>query len=219
MSHSELEDVGKRVADLEEEGRRMTRMLELLAERSATPAVRAGRSWDAYAVAIATVIGVLALLVSAYTAYVQRQQLRTSAWPYLRVWWADMPPDVGIHAENTGTGPARVTAVRVTVDNKPVASWGKAQEVMGVKPGGVTFRSISDRALTVGQDVIMLKPYSEEETARFEEPFFGSTHSVGVTVCYCSIVDECWVASTDSGARASSDPEPCPVTAAERFKN
>jgi hypothetical protein len=218
LSHSELEEVGNRVAGLEEQGRQMARVLELLAERSATPAVRAGRSWDAYAAAIATVVGLLALVISAYTARLQRQQLRAQVWPYLRVSQANLPPDVGFHVANTGTGPARVTAVRVTVDSKPVAHWGKAQELMGAVPGGVGWDRISDRVLAVGQDVLMLKPYSEEETAQFQGMFLGDKHTVVVTVCYCSVLDECWVASTDSGERASGEPEACPITAAERFK-
>jgi hypothetical protein len=218
LSNSELEDVANRVAGLEQEGRQMTRLLELLTERSATSAVRAGRNWDAYAAVIATAVGLLALVVSAYTAYVQRQQLRAQVWPFLRIADSDVPPDVGFHVVNTGTGPARVTAVRVTVDSKPVAGWEAAQEAMGASPGGVVRARISDRVFAVGQDVMMLKPYSEEVTARFEELFLSDKHEVAVTICYCSVLDECWVAAWNHDARASGDSAPCPITAAERFK-
>ena len=79
---------------------------------------RPRRHWDAYAAIIATLIGLLALLVSGYTAYVRRQQLRAQVWPYLTVSSSNVPPSVGYHVINSGTGPARVIAVRVTVDDR-----------------------------------------------------------------------------------------------------
>jgi hypothetical protein len=69
----------------------------------AVPAAKAGRNRDAYAAVIASFIGILALAISGYTAYVQRQQLRAQVWPHLRLEFS------GVHrsfsAINQGTGP------------------------------------------------------------------------------------------------------------------
>jgi hypothetical protein len=68
-------DTQQRLAQLEQRDERLTQLVDLLAQRATAPA-KSGRDWDAYAAVIASFIGLLALSVSGYTAYVQRQQLR-----------------------------------------------------------------------------------------------------------------------------------------------
>ena len=68
------------------------------------------RNWDAVTALIAVMIGVLALLVSGYTAYIQRQQVRAEVWPNLLIGFYD--PDQSIGVQNKGVGPAIVSSVR-----------------------------------------------------------------------------------------------------------
>src|SRR5262245_57135936 len=69
-------------ARLEQHERQLEHALALLVQQRATTT---RRNWDAYAAVIATLVGLLALVVSAFTAYVQRQQLRAQVWPHLTV--------------------------------------------------------------------------------------------------------------------------------------
>ena len=39
--------------------------------------------WDAVAAIIASLVGLLALVVGGYTAYIQREQVQAQVWPYL----------------------------------------------------------------------------------------------------------------------------------------
>jgi len=117
MAESGTGDVEERIARLEQQDQRLTRALELLAQRDAARAVKPGRDWDAYAAVIASFVGILALAVSGYTAYEQRQQLRAQVWPYLQLWRSDV--NVGFYITNQGTGPARIIAARVMVDGTP----------------------------------------------------------------------------------------------------
>jgi hypothetical protein len=48
------------------------------------------RNWSALAAIVASLIGLMALVVSGYTAYVQRQQVRAQVWPYLMIGYADI---------------------------------------------------------------------------------------------------------------------------------
>jgi hypothetical protein len=173
---------------------------------------------------IASLIGLLALVVSAYTAYVQREQLRAQAeqlraqvWPHLYVDTANVSPYVGFHVVNVGMGPASVRKVRVTVDKKAVTSWSGAQQAMGEKPGGVIQSQISGTVLPPGKDLTLARPYDDATTPRFIESFLGDKHAIVVTVCYCSVLETCWVAS--SATEGSIDPEPCPIYDWERFKD
>src|SRR5262245_5394597 len=105
MSTPETLDVEARITHLEQRDQRLTQLLEVLAQRPAAPA-KTGRDWDAYAAVIASFIGILALSVSAYTAYVQRRQLRAQVWPHLELKYSTVA--LTFSATNAGTGPARV---------------------------------------------------------------------------------------------------------------
>ena len=52
-------------------------MIGAVAEKTET------RGASRYDVVIATIVGLLALCVSGYTAYMQRQQVRAAVWPIL----------------------------------------------------------------------------------------------------------------------------------------
>lgn len=183
----------------------------------AREAVSRARNWDFYTAAVATVIGLLALLVSGYTAYVQRQQLRAQVWPYLTIGTSNAPPEVGVHVINSGTGPARIVAVRVTVDGHVVATWWDAQKVVGDEDRGIRSH-IGNTVLPAGKDLTVFRPRDEASTSRFIGGLLGAMHELQVAVCYCSVLDECWVATSGAVPVSVSDPEACPIAATERFK-
>jgi hypothetical protein len=108
--------------------------------------------------------------------------------------------------------------VRVTVDKKPVASWTDAQKAMGAEPGGVVTSHLSNTVVPAGKDLTILRPYDEAASARFEQLFLGDIHDVVVTICYCSVLDECWVVTSRTPPEAMPDPAACPIRDAERFK-
>jgi len=53
---------------------------------------------------IASLIGALALVVSAYTAYVQRQQVRAQVWPVIEYYTGNQPK-LRLWLANKGVGP------------------------------------------------------------------------------------------------------------------
>ena len=62
---------------------------------------------------MATFIGVLALIVSAYTAYMQRQQVRAQVLPILQFGTSNAP-QLDVELDNKGVGPALIKHVVVT---------------------------------------------------------------------------------------------------------
>src|SRR5438552_8737433 len=80
-----------------------------------------------YDAVIATFVGFLALCVSGYTAYVQRQQVRAAVWPIL-VFDRRNATDIHFTLANKGVGPAIIRHVIVEVDGKPVRNWKEALE-------------------------------------------------------------------------------------------
>lgn len=77
---------------------------------------RRRREWELGAI-IAALIGLLALFVSGYTAFVQREQVRAQVWPHLLIGYSDPARELAVL--NKGVGPALVKSVEITVDGKP----------------------------------------------------------------------------------------------------
>ena len=78
-----------------------------------------------YDAIIATLVGLCALCVSAYTAHVQRQQVRAAVWPILEFDTSNAP-DIHFTLANKGVGPAIIRHVIVRVDGQPVRNWKEA---------------------------------------------------------------------------------------------
>jgi hypothetical protein len=217
MSTPESLDVEARIARLEQRDQQLPQLLELLAQRTAAPA-KSGRDWDAYAAVIASFIGILALAVSGYTAYVQRRQLRAQVWPRVELKYSNV--NRSFYASNAGTGPARITAMRVTVDGAPVKTWDDVQKIAGFSDEERLYRShLSNAVLSPGKDFIFIQPGdSEASRSKFTELFPSRKHAISVIVCYCSVLDECWV-SVLGNTRIAADLESdeCPIVASERF--
>jgi hypothetical protein len=83
------------------------------------PEKKETRGASRYDAVIATFVGLLALCVSAYTAYIQRQQVRATVWPILE-FDSSNSPDIHFTLANKGVGPALIRHVMVKVDDKPV---------------------------------------------------------------------------------------------------
>src|ERR1700759_5115006 len=83
------------------------------------PAYR--REWDGLAAVIAAFVGLLALGVSGYTAWLQRQQVRAQVWPYLEVGVSPAKREVTLY--NKGVGPALLRSGQLFVAGKPQKNW------------------------------------------------------------------------------------------------
>lgn len=124
--------------------------------KESTPAVGERRQikWDAVAAIIASLIGFLALLVAAYTAYVQRytadiqrEQVRAQVWPYLIPGNSDLTQSLVVN--NKGNGPAIVRSVQVLINGKPQPDWNHVLDSLGLPPhhlSGTGSRFIFSRA-------------------------------------------------------------------------
>lgn len=190
-------------------------MAETGSEEVPKAAPSQGRRWDGVAAVIATFIGLLALAVSGYTAYLQRRQLRAQVWPHLDIGFSSV--ERRFFVLNQGTGPARVTAMRVTCGGKVIRTWDEARRLAGFADGEALLRSSFSRAvLAADKDFTLIKAGEDEAgRARFAELLPGHPHKLDITLCYCSVLDECWVASFTGSV---GERDECPIQDAEQFK-
>ena len=126
-------------------------------------------------------------------------------------------PHTKMFVNNAGTGPARVTAVRVTVDRVPVKTWNDVQNKAGFRDGALLNRSgLSHRVLPADKQAVIIKPSDNEQSRnKFRDLLPGGTHAVDIAVCYCSVLDECWATGIDDN---DNEPRDCPIAESERFK-
>jgi hypothetical protein len=154
-------------------------------------AIRRERRWDAVAAIVASLIGFIALLVSGYTAYIQRQQVRAQVWPWLVAGNNDL--EHSIEVLNKGAGPAIVRSAQVFVDGKPRRSWDDVLDALGIpRPRPYQQSTINPNVLTPGETVTIIKFPDEDLWKRFRA---AATDRIAMKICFCSSLDDCWLYS------------------------
>lgn len=178
-------------------------------ESTSAPVVKRLRReirYDAVAAVIAALVGMLALVVAGYTAYIQRQQVRAQVWPYLMM--ADSDNSSEYMWFNKGVGPAQVKSVQVFVNGQPQKNWGAVFGSMRLQDLNYGQSTLNGDVLSAGEKLDWLQFKEHGDFQRFRE----STHlmKLDVRVCYCSTLGDCWM---NDSARGWNDRRPvgaCP---------
>lgn len=144
--------------------------------------------WDAVAAVIAALIGLLALVVSGYTAILQREQVRAEVWPYLQP--AISPSRRTASVENKGVGPAQVRSLKVYVDGVPQRNWPAAFDALGL--GDLRDTPISTLSGIVIAPAETIQQLTFPDEADFQR-FYKEYPRIQMALCYCSTLDECWM--------------------------
>jgi len=187
--------------------------------RELSPDAAAGpgrRNWDALAAIVAALIGLMALLVSGYTAYIQRQQVRAQVWPHLLI--GNYDPESAIKVLNKGVGPAIVRSVQVFIDDKPQTDWKHVVAALGLPAQGMLISTLSNDVLSPGETQTMVK-FSDEA---FYKQFRDGLRAHGaMEICFCSTLDECWLYSerTPDHKPTQRSVEQCPAVRGDEAFN
>ena len=122
----------------------------------AVPEEKKRRGASRYAAIIATFVGFLALCVSVYTAYMQRQQVRAAVWPILE-FDSSNAPDIHFTLANKGVGPALIRHVIVKVDDQPVKNWREAmKKLLGPGEHLVSESDMNEHVLAPNESVTVV---------------------------------------------------------------
>jgi hypothetical protein len=193
-------------------------MIGAVPERTETP--RASR----YDAVIATLVGLCALCVSAYTAHVQRQQVRAAVWPILEFDSSNAP--IHFTLANKGVGPAIIRHVIVRVDGQPVRNWKEALEkILG--PGEHLFSEsdMSFHVFAAGESRTVFIPRDPENNPlNYDKsnPLWVKMNKerlrVSAEICYCSTLDECWTLRASGLAPSTVETRRCPTPSEISFQ-
>ena len=168
-------------------------------------------------------IGLPALLLSltvAYFTFVQAEATEkiqvASVWPHVQYVTSNLDeegaPILRLGLVNKGVGPARIEAMEVIYDGKPVSD---ARQLLGEccseTPEALTIGigNVVHEIIQPGEEAVFLQlapaGATPEEYARLSEARFH----VNVKTCFCSVFDECSV--MDWSLRRPARVEQCPA--------
>jgi hypothetical protein len=148
---------------------------------------------------LALAVSIFALAIGAWQTRLMQGQARASVWPHLSIGYTynSNVDDNGFvwNVDNNGVGPARIETIKVTLDGKPMKNWKDVLLALGFR-GEMHVSTTS-----FSGDVI--PPSLNRETAiaaiRINQAdaakaFKGAVDRFRMSVCYCSVYDECWIA-------------------------
>jgi len=184
------------------------------------------RGASRYDAVIATLVGLLALCVSSYTAYMQRQQVRAAVWPILEC-DSSNAPDIHWTLSNKGVGPAIIRHVVVRVDGEPVRNWNEVLEKLlgpGKHPGSES--DMNGHVLSPGESMTVFTPFSPEaKPIAFDKsnPLFVKMNDdrfrVTVEICYSSTLGENWtVRAGGTSPSVTTQTNRCPTPSEISFQ-
>ena len=190
------------------------------------PEEKETRGASRYDAIIATFVGLLALCVSGYTAYTQRQQVRAAVWPILE-FDSSNAPDIHFTLANKGVGPAIIRHVTVKVDGEPVRNWKEALEkILGPGEHLGSESDMSGRVFAAGESMTVFTPRDgENNPLNFDKsnPLWVKMNKerlrVTVEICYCSTLGECWTLRAGGPTPGTTiETRRCPTSSADSFQ-
>jgi hypothetical protein len=179
-----------------------------------------------YDTIIATFVGICALGVAGYTAYMQRQQVRAAVWPILQ-FDSSNDPDIHLTLSNKGVGPAIIRHVTVTVDGQPVRNWREAiEKMLGPGPHPFSESDMRGHVLSAGEEMTIFTPRDSENNPivyNRSNPLWIEVDKdrfrIAVEICYCSTLGECWTLRSDARNNVSTtETSRCPGSSATTFQ-
>ncbi len=166
---------------------------------------------------ILSVVGVFIAVVALYAALTEsdavRQQTSAAVWPFVQISTADF--DAGdragftLSATNAGVGPALVHSMRVVIDGEPMRDWAHVVVHLGGTLDDQFERiSISNRVLGPNQKVDLVSTMNPALARGFHAVVANPENSV--SLCYCSIFDDCWLVDSRHQALRPEPVNDCP---------
>jgi hypothetical protein len=191
----------------------------------AMPEEKAMRRASRYDAVIATFVGFLALCVSGYTAYMQRQQVRAAVWPILEFDSGNGP--IHFTLANKGVGPAIIKHVILKVDDQPVENWIEVlDKLMGPEKHRYSESDMSGHVLAAGESRTVFTPQDpngNDIVYDRSNPLWIEMNKerlrVTVEICYSSTLGDCWTLRAGGTTPSTTTPtRRCPPPSAISFQ-
>ena len=153
---------------------------------------------------VAVVLSVAALMTSIIEVNFVRQELRSEAWPYLSLHRSYTAEGYKLKLENKGVGAARLREIKLFYNDQVVTDLDQTIIDIVGEENAFSYdvygaNNPAPGVISSGEVVHLFSVPWEPRTRLLVSRMEGKT---SVTACYCSIYDDCWLATLDKG-----DPE------------
>lgn len=178
--------------------------------------------------AVDVMLGAAAVLISAVSVAVaisanktQERLLAASTWPSLSFGTSNlndaMEPEISFELTNSGVGPARIRWYELRYKGQAFSNFNdlltqcckrpETQEPVSVN----TITSSINPVLKAGDTLRPFRMRKADNPEWIWQPANVERNNVSIKVCYCSVLDTCWM--FDSAAQVLDPPEVkrCPV--------
>ena len=149
----------------------------------------------------AIVLSVCGLAISIYEAGLIRQSQAASVWPFVQVGASMSPEQESIFVHNTGVGPARIQAANVSYRGETRSSWTDAMRELTDDEElslDAYYSVVNGQVLPADSEresVFRLTSHGDADRTKLVESLRRAigANELDVTLCYCSVYEECWV--------------------------
>lgn len=186
--------------------------------------------FDLFIAVCALLISSIAAGASAYQTYVIRQQFSATVWPYLSA-TTTLGGDgqyIEIDLRNDGVGPALIRSAVITRDGRAVmVPSGSTDNTLAVALAPELSSARRDEARLRTHEVIKLETTSINpgsvlpagthwQLLRAESPSLTrrlvvDAKRIDLTVCYCSLLGQCWMMDFQSPLAQPQNVRACPL--------
>ena len=166
-------------------------------------------------------LSICALLVSVFEVSAIRDETRFQVWPFIAIGTGYSSEGFRILVENKGVGPAKIRDVSFTFDGERLEAPSQSAMFNALIERTLGEEEKFDYGLYRMSDLEGGVMSADESTDLFAVPWENSTGRIRrlagiwqerlfVTVCYCSVYEDCWLAELNGGEPAEVSGCPAP---------
>ena len=178
-----------------------------------------GRRWLDLVIAISAItISLISLFVAVEHGQTERKLVAANSWPFVVYDWnregyGSKIRSLDLMVRNSGVGPARIQSVILRLDGRPVRDHGAllaqccgmaVSDTAAEVQGGLYSENGIVGVLSPREIVHFLVFHGTADNAPLMRRLDEAKSRIAFTVCYCSVLDECWLSnlkSTDNPKR------------------
>jgi hypothetical protein len=177
---------------------------------------RLGWTIERYSAVFAVIVSLTTLAMLIAQTRLMQTQTRASVWPHVSIGFSANQSGFAWVANN-GVGPAITHSVQVRVDGKTQRDWGDVLSTLEIN-AKVDVSQLSGTVLTPAENTtdhyqIMQMQAGPAATAMAA----AAMTRIDVSLCYCSIYEDCWISEFAKGRERKREMRQCPVSTAGDF--
>ncbi len=174
-------------------------------------APRRGWSIERYSAVFAVLVSLTTLAMLIAQTRLMQTQARASVWPHVSVGFSSGQTGFAWVVSNNGVGPAVTHSVQVRVDGILQRDWHDVLSALQVNTN-VSTSQLSGTVLTPAENTNDRYPIMEMQPGESATAIATAAMTrVDITVCYCSIYDDCWISELAQGRESKREVSECPA--------